>query len=74
MNQFTDLDLKIFAGVLRKQVTKWDETWGNAQWRRENKMKPEGAFWEEQREARDRAEVLADMFWEEQKRRSSTRK
>jgi hypothetical protein len=71
LDQFTNLDVKILAGTLRKQVQKWDETWGNAKWRRENQVSMEDGFWQDQRDARNRAEVLADMFREEEKRREA---
>lgn len=71
LDQFSDLDVRILAGTLRKQVQKWDETWGNAKWRRENRVSAEEGFWIDQRDARNRAEVLADMFREEEKRREA---
>lgn len=71
MDGFTDLDVKILAGTLRKQVQKWDETWGNAKWRRENRVSMEEGYWLDQREARNRADVLAGLFREEEKRREA---
>ncbi len=71
LDQFSDLDVRILAGTLRKQVQKWDETWGNAKWRRENRVSTEEGFWIDQRDARNRAEVLADMFRKEEKRREA---
>lgn len=71
MDEFTNLDVYILAGALRKQVQKWDETWGNTKWRRENRVSMEEGFWQDQRDARNRAEVLADMFREEKKRREA---
>lgn len=71
MRPFTDLDIRILAGVLRKQVQKWDETWGDAKWCREQKVDTNSTFWLEQHNARNRADELADMFREEEKRRQS---
>lgn len=74
LDQFTDLDVRILSGTLRKQVDKWDETWGNARWQKEHRVDTGSDFWQEQHNARNRADVLAGMFREEEKRREANPK
>lgn len=69
LSQFDDLDVKILSSVLNKQVVRWDETWGSAAWRRENKVTTASKFWQDQKMTRDRAAKLSRMFREEEKRR-----
>jgi hypothetical protein len=49
----TELDILITC--VDRQLTRFDETWGNAEWRREHKFKTTDAFYQAQAKARARA-------------------
>jgi hypothetical protein len=49
----TDLDILITC--VDRQLTRYDETWGDVAWRREHKIKKTDAFYETQAKARAKA-------------------
>lgn len=48
-------DLDILITCVDRQLTRYDETWGNSKWRREHKIKTTDAFYQTQAEARAKA-------------------
>jgi len=52
---FDRKDLDILITCVDRQLTRYDETWGDAAWRREHKIKKTDAFYEAQAKARKRA-------------------
>jgi hypothetical protein len=58
----SDDDLNILISCVGKQITRFDETWGDAVWRRENSIDRKAAYYQTQAEARDRAgDLLARL-------------
>jgi hypothetical protein len=52
---FDRKDLDILITCVDRQLTRYDETWGDAAWRREHKIKTTDPFFQKQTEARTRA-------------------
>lgn len=48
-------ELDILITCVDRQLTRYDETWGDAKWRREHKIKTTDAFYQTQAKARERA-------------------
>lgn len=66
---FDGLELRILITALERQVQRWDETWGDAKWRREQNVSTKSDFYRTQFEARERADSLKWAFKAEQSRR-----
>ena len=55
-------DLDILITCVDRQLTRYDETWGNSKWRREHKIKTTDAFYQTQAAARAKAgDLLARL-------------
>jgi len=52
---FDRKDLDILITCVDRQLTRYDETWGDAAWRREHKIKTTDAFYQAQAESRAKA-------------------
>jgi hypothetical protein len=48
-------DLDILITCVDRQLTRFDETWGDAAWRHEHKIRKTDPFFTKQAEARERA-------------------
>jgi hypothetical protein len=65
----TDTDLSILISCVGKQITRFDETWGDPKWRRENKIDPKAAYYQAQLYAREEEDNLFIRLREESMRR-----
>lgn len=52
---FDRTELDILITCVDRQLKRFDETWGDAAWRREQKIKVTDPFFQQQAEARTRA-------------------
>jgi hypothetical protein len=62
---FDRAELDILITCVDRQLTRFDETWGNAKWRREHKINTADAFYETQAETRERAGNLLSRIKKE---------
>lgn len=69
--EFSNRDLDIMISCVNKQIRRFDETWGDAKWRRENKIDPRASFFELQHEAREQADNLLVRLQEELRARKA---
>lgn len=64
----SDDDLTILISCVSSKTRKFDETWGNAKWRREQKVHTDSSFYLTQAAARERAGDLLVRLKAEQAR------